>query len=169
MNARHALLCLALVLAGHARAGSQTVFLIRHAEKAQAPAGDPVLSEAGRQRAARLPAMFANARPAAVFSTQYQRTRLTAQPTADAAGVPVTVLAIGKDNTGNYPEQMLAAICGLPNGSTVLVVGHSNTVPAMVSAWTGEPVTEISEGEFDRLFVVRLRDCAGEAWSALRY
>lgn len=169
MNARHALLCLTLSLAGHAQASSQTVFLIRHAEKAQEPAGDPVLSEAGTARAARLPVLFANALPAAVFSTQFQRTRLTAQPTAEAAGVPVTVLAIDKDAADSYPQQVLAAICSLPDGAKALVIGHSNTVPAMVSAWAGEPVPEISEGEFDRLFMVKLRDCTVEGWSDLRY
>lgn len=168
MNARHALLCLILALAGHAQANSQTVFLIRHAEKAQEPAGDPVLSEAGRQRAARLPALLANALPALVIASQYQRTQLSAQPVADAAGLAVTVMAVGKDD-GTYPQRVLDAICALQDGATAVVVGHSNTVPAMVSAWTGEPVAPIADDEFDRLFVVRMRDCTAEAWAALRY
>jgi broad specificity phosphatase PhoE len=169
MNARHALLGVALALAGQVQANSQTVFLIRHAEKAVEPAGDPMLSETGAARAARLPALFANALPAAVFSTQYQRTRLTAQPLADAAGISITVIAVGKDNADSYPQQVLEAICSLPDAATAVVVGHSNTVPAMVSAWTGEPVPAIAEYEFDRLFMVKLRDCAGVDWSELRY
>ena len=165
------LLITAMLLAGVATASaqSQTVFLIRHAEKAAEPATDPMLSDAGTARAARLPELFAYAMPSVVFSTQYQRTRLTAQPVADAAGIPVTVIAISKDTADSYPQQMLEAICGLPDGAKVLVVGHSNTVPAMVTAWTGEPVPEIAEDEFDRLFMVRLRDCASEGWSDLRY
>lgn len=165
------LLIIGLILAGlgTATAQTQTVFLIRHAEKAAEPAADPVLSAAGSARAARLPHLFANAMPAAVFSTQYQRTRLTALALADAAGIPVTVISIGKDDADNYPRQVLDKICALPNGATVLVVGHSNTVPAMVSAWTGEAVPAIADDEFDRLFIVRLRACVSEGWSDLRY
>lgn len=160
---------IALLLAGMVSAQTQTVFLIRHAEKAAEPAGDPVLSEPGFARAARLPQLFANAMPAAVFSTQYQRTQLTAQPVAQAAGLAVTVLAISKDDAEAYPQHVLDGICGLPDGATALVVGHSNTVPAMVSAWTGEPVPPIADDEYDRLFIVRLRDCTSEGWSDLRY
>lgn len=158
-----------LLLAGMVSAQTQTVFLIRHAEKAAEPAADPILSEAGFARAAKLPQLFSNAMPAAVYSTQYQRTQLTAQPLAQAAGIAVTVLAIGKSDAESYPQRMLDNICSLPDGATALVVGHSNTVPAMVTAWTGDPLPAIADGEYDRLFIVRLRDCASEGWSDLRY
>jgi broad specificity phosphatase PhoE len=165
------LIAIGLLLAGlgTASARSQTVFLIRHAEKAAEPGADPVLSEAGTARAARLPGLFANAMPAAVFSSQFQRTQLTAQPVAGAAGIAVTVIAIGKEDADSYPGTVLEKICGLPDGATALVVGHSNTVPAMVSAWTGEPVPAIADDQYDRLFMVRLRACANEGWSDLRY
>ena len=165
------LIAIGLLLAGlgTASAQSQTVFLIRHAEKAAEPTDDPILSEAGSARAALLPGLFANAMPAAVFSSQFQRTRLTAQPVADAVGIPVTVIAIGKESADSYPQTVLESICRLPDGATALVVGHSNTVPAMVSAWTGEPVPAIADDQYDRLFIVRLRGCASEGWSDLRY
>ena len=39
---------------------------------------------------------------------------------------------------------------------TVLVVGHSNTVPAIVERLSGEAPPPIGDSEYDRLFVVTL-------------
>ena len=56
------LLAAALSLLTAASAMAQTVYLVRHAEKADASA-DPVLSEAGQARAAALAAALAEAHP----------------------------------------------------------------------------------------------------------
>jgi len=39
-------------------------------------------------------------------------------------------------------------------GGTILIVGHSNTVPALVKALTGADPGEIAHDSFDQLFVV---------------
>jgi hypothetical protein len=39
-------------------------------------------------------------------------------------------------------------------GESVLVVGHSNTVPQIVQALSGRAVAEMTEEEYDHLFVV---------------
>src|SRR5690348_17209435 len=54
------------------------VILVRHAEKASQTESDPVLSEAGTQRAKDLAAALADAGVGSVITTQLQRTRLTA-------------------------------------------------------------------------------------------
>jgi phosphohistidine phosphatase SixA len=150
-------------------AQSQTVYLIRHAEKATTPTNDPILTAIGYARSARLPALFGKTLPAAVISSQFQRAIMTAQPVADAAGVPVTIISISKDDAASYPKMVLDKICSLPNGTTILVVGHSNSVPEMVSAWTGRPVLPIAETEYDRLFIIRLQDCVARDWTVEQY
>src|SRR5690606_22750256 len=70
-----------------------TAVLVRHGEKAAAPPQDPPLTEAGAARARALLDALADARVNAIYSTNYARTRDTAQPLSDAAGVPVTVIS----------------------------------------------------------------------------
>ena len=50
----------------------------------------------------------------------------------------------------------------LPAGSAVLVVGHSNTVPGIVTALSGQPAADMPETEYDRYTVVLL-DADGAA------
>ena len=83
LRALVALLALAPVArAQSAPAASTTVILVRHAEKAAEPADDPPLTAAGATRADALVDLVKDAGVTAVVSTQFQRTRLTAAPTA---------------------------------------------------------------------------------------
>ena len=79
---------------------AQTVILVRHAEKVDASA-DPLLSEPGVMRAQALAAVTAQADLTHVYSTPLQRTRLTAAPAAEAAGLaasgPVALVGPGAD------------------------------------------------------------------------
>jgi phosphohistidine phosphatase SixA len=135
------------------------VVLVRHAEKATAPADDPPLTAEGRERAKALAAALQDARLGAIITTQWTRTRETAAPAADAAHlVPRVVTA------GGPVEQHAAAVAAAIRheaGKAVLVVGHSNTVPAIITALTGLHVTPICDAAFDDFFVLVP---AGNAW-----
>src|SRR6185369_592218 len=50
-----------------------TVYLVRHAEKAAAPAADPPLLEAGNKRAQELARTLGNAGIKAIFTSQFLR------------------------------------------------------------------------------------------------
>jgi len=167
------IVCTAALLAGllsmPAMAQSQTVFLLRHAEKSSEPSADPELTDAGNARALRLVSLFAQAKPSAVYSTQYRRTMATAAPLAKAMDLPVTVLPVSKENADQYPELLKQAVCALPSGSNAVVIGHSNTLPAIVQAWTGTPVNAIDDKEYDRLFMVKLEKCQAAGSMDLRY
>ena len=134
-------------------AAQPVVFLVRHAERADAgmaaakvTGADPDLSGAGVARANSLAAMLKDARIRTVITTEYKRTRQTGGPVATAAGVPLTVID-SKDVAGAIKT------IGSSTGN-VLVVGHSNTVPEILKGLgVTEPVT-IAEDEFDSLFVV---------------
>jgi len=134
-------------------AAQPAVFLVRHAERADmATAGpammadDPDLSPAGQQRARALAKMLRDAGVGAIYTTEYRRTRLTAAPLAKELAVATTVVP-SKDTAALV--QTLKAAKG-----NVLVVGHSNTLPDIITALgVAEPI-KIEESEFDNLFVV---------------
>jgi phosphohistidine phosphatase SixA len=152
---------------------SATVFVVRHAERAdtapgQAPpsmspsmeAPDPVLSPAGEARAARLAALLREARIARIFTTQYARTRLTATPLANAAKVPIAAVP------ANDIPGLVARLSG-PGGPS-LVVGHSNTIPDILKALGVKESIQIADDEYDNLFVV-VRNAGGSQLVKLRY
>jgi phosphohistidine phosphatase SixA len=134
-------------------ADKQVIFVVRHAERADAGSAgaqmmnaDPPLSPAGKARAERLAASLHDARIAQVFTTELRRTRETAAPTASAAHVePVTVPS--KDVDG-----LIARVTAAKGVS--LIVGHSNTIPEILEKLgVSEPV-QVNDNEFGDLFVV---------------
>lgn len=125
------------------------LFLVRHAEKAAEPPEDPPLTAEGRRRADVLAGLLADAGLDAVWSTDYERTRATAAPVAEGQGLGVEL----------YDPRDLAVLAATlrDRGGRALVVGHSNTTPALVEALGGEPGPPIDEAaEYDRLYVLTL-------------
>lgn len=141
-----------------------TVYVLRHAERAdtEAPARDPHLSAAGHARAAQLADLLIAENITNVFSSDYHRTRETAQPLAGRLG-----LAVQSYDPGALDE--LATKLGDLPGRHV-VVGHSNTTPQLVELLGGVPGTPIDDAvEFDRLYIV-VRHAAGRVTTLhLRY
>jgi broad specificity phosphatase PhoE len=142
--------------AGDVVADATVVVVVRHAEKATDDPRDPTLSDAGRARAQALADALVGAGLDAVYTTQYRRTRLTAAPAAEAAGLEVQVRPVGPGNAASYDADLIREIRALPPGSTVLVVGHSNTVPGLVEALGAQDAADMTESEFDRFTVVLL-------------
>lgn len=141
-----------LLTAGSAMA--QTVYLVRHAEKADA-SSDPVLSEAGQARAAALSALLAEAHPGHVFTSPLQRTRLTAAPTAEFHSV--TVEPVGFDGgTAAHVAAVAERVRALPDDAVVLVVGHSNTIPLIARALGYAEAADMPECEYDRMTMLHL-------------
>ena len=144
-------------------AAQQTVFVVRHAERADTAAGaaptmaaDPELSDAGRARAESLAAALEDAEVVAIFATEFKRTQATAAPLAKALGLQVTTIS------SKEPAKLIEAV--KTAGGSVLVVGHSNTVPAIVKdLGVAAPIT-VGDAEYDNLFVVTI----GAAPSVLR-
>lgn len=147
---------LAMLAAAPALAADTVIVVVRHAEKASDDPRDPSLSDAGQARAQALARSLADAGLDAAYATQFRRTRQTAEPAAQAAGLEVAVRPVSADNAAGDARALLAEIRALPAGSTVLVVGHSNTVPGLVEAFSGQPAPDMPETEYDRYTVVVL-------------
>lgn len=150
-------LLLAVLLLGGAAPlagqGPAAVVVVRHAEKASATERDPVLSEAGQARAGALAAVLADSDPAAVIVTQYQRTRLTAADVTYAGAlVPIEVRT--QPDLAAHAREVAARVAEQPAGSTVLVVGHSDSVHEIILALGGPDVGELCDETYDALFVV---------------
>jgi broad specificity phosphatase PhoE len=147
---------LAVLLTTGQAVAQQTVFLVRHAERADSGAGvattsmtmgaDPDLSEAGRARAESLAAMLKDATLTAIIATEYKRTQQTAAPLAKALGVTVTTIK------ANEPAEVIKAVKAATGN--VLIVGHSNTMPDIIKALGAPPPAAIADNEYDNLFVL---------------
>ena len=128
-------------------AAPHLVIFVRHAEKEEAPKDNPPLTAAGRERAAELvkvvEVLTAKGPLRAIFTTDYLRTRETAAPLAAATHVAPTV-------TNDNPIARIRAI----QGGTVVVVGHSNTLPDFIETLGGAAGIVIADAEFGRLFLL---------------
>jgi broad specificity phosphatase PhoE len=142
---------LLLALAAPA-AAQQVIYVVRHAERADTAGGgtammatDPDLSAAGKARAESLAAMLKDAKIGAIYTTQYKRTKQTAEPLAKALGLtPSEVDA----------RDVAVTIEKLKSGENALIVGHSNSVGAIIKALgVAEPVA-LSDDDYDNLFIV---------------
>ncbi|MGH7552865.1 MAG: SixA phosphatase family protein [Longimicrobiales bacterium] len=156
-----ALACTAVHARVEAQSGTTTVILVRHAERAAEPRDDPGLTAQGEARARALIDAVGKSGIAAIYSTQYLRTRSTAEPLARALGLEVQLVDAGSSPMGSggatHAEQVAERIRRENTGNMVLVVGHSNTVPAIIEALGAGSVGAIQDNEYDNLFIVFLR------------
>lgn len=134
---------------------AQMVIVVRHAERADGGAGtgaamtaspDPELSEAGKVRAQKLAAMLGDAGVVAIYTTEFRRTKDTAAPLAAGTGVAAEVVP------AREATALIEKIKAHKSGA-VVVVGHSNTVPAIIKALGGSAVT-MADNEYDSLYFV---------------
>lgn len=126
-----------------------TIYLIRHAEKADA-SPDTELSEEGKARAQKWKAYFNNKNIAAIYSTPYKRTTATAEPLATANKLAITPY--------NSSELDLKAIGDKHAGKSILIVGHSNTIPKSINKLLAEnKYPDIDESEFGYVYIVTIK------------
>jgi broad specificity phosphatase PhoE len=144
-----------LVIVAHAEAppcdrGATTILIVRHAEK---PGKADSLSAAGFARAKALVHAAGGADLKAIYHSDTNRARLTAEPLAKSLGITPAVYA------AKEAEALVASIFSEHEGEAVLVVGHSNTVARIVAAAGGPQIEDLSENEFDKLFIVTTAPC----------
>ena len=129
---------------------TRVIYIVRHAEKDASP--DPHLSKAGAARAEKLAQVIAHEPIAGVFVTDTNRSRET--------GAPIAALNQIEDTT--YPPldtaKLRSMIDALPAGSNALVVAHSNTISTILESLGAEPVGDLPEDEYTRLYAVVLHN-----------
>lgn len=128
-----------------------TFYLVRHAEKDTSVAENPPLTEIGVQRAKSFAVFFEDKNVETVYSTNYKRTKSTAKFTAESNTVDIQYYEPGALYSESFLEKH--------KGETVLIVGHSNTIPALVNKMLGEKRFDmIPEKEYDHLYIVTIKD-----------
>ncbi|MBK9385858.1 MAG: nuclear transport factor 2 family protein [Planctomycetes bacterium] len=142
-------------ISGEARpaAGSTSptvVYLVRHSEKALESGSDPELSEVGRARSARLVEILRSVPVEALIASQYRRTQQTLAPLAAARGL--TVKTIPADEV----DILAAELRGPLSGRTILLSGHSNTIPELLKLLGVAEPPAIEDRDYSNLFCVVL-------------
>ena len=120
-------------------------YVMRHLQKGDGE--DPPLSAEGRAKAERLAGMFAQGEPAAIYVSTTRRARETAAPLAALRGL--TPKEYDPRDTAALVQRLRA------EPGSVLVVGHSNTVPEIVAQLGGAPrPADIREDRYGDIFRV---------------
>jgi broad specificity phosphatase PhoE len=130
------------------------VIVVRHAEKATEPKDDPPLTAAGQERAKALAATLAESGVTTILTTQWRRTKETAQPLATALGLTPEVVATDSAKGVEVHADEVAQAVGRHPGGVILIVGHSNTVPAIIAALGGPKVEPLADTAYDNLFLL---------------
>ena len=135
---------------------SETVYyFIRHAEKDRSNAENknPELSQQGKIRALNWLYFFREIPLDKIYSTNYKRTIQTVEQIAEEKNIAISYYS---------PENIDAEIFKNQNKNmSILVVGHSNTTPALVNLIIGQNKFEkMDDNDNSSMFVVR--ELAGE-------
>jgi broad specificity phosphatase PhoE len=139
-------------------AQKQRFIIIRHAEKdttvkgSQMMQADPPLNTKGQARAQSLIAKFKKYKISKIYSTNYNRTKSTAQPLANANGLSINEYD---------PRQLKAFADELQTpanySKTILIVGHSNTSPKLVNMLIGKEVyKDLNDSVYNQYWVIKL-------------
>jgi len=129
---------------------TRTVILVRHAERAGGNDPSIGINEAGRCRATVLAGMLSDAKVKSIYTSEIARTQQTAEPLAQKLSIKPDVVP------ASDIDALVAKLRARTEEGTVLVVGHSNTLPVIVERLSGETEPPIGEREYDRMFVVTL-------------
>jgi broad specificity phosphatase PhoE len=139
----------------------QALIIVRHAEKADQTT-DTHLSEAGQARARALAVLLAQSGASAIYATEYTRTTETVKPLADLLGLPIQHLPAA--DTSRLIERLRTRHAQ----ETVVVVGHSNTVPEILKLY-GISIPPIGADDFGNVFVVVPKPDRSPVLLRLRY
>lgn len=130
-----------------------TFYFIRHAEKDRSDSQNknPHLNNNGQLRAQNWNAILSAVNFDAVYSTNYNRTKETAQPTATRNTLALTLYDPNKIDAVHFMAQN--------KGKTVLIVGHSNTTPTFVNAILGANTFKMmSDTDNGNLYIITIID-----------
>ena len=140
-----------------------TVILIRHGERnTPTPTNpDPHLNAVGKARAKSLIHVFGQSAIKAIYRSHFARAKETAQPLATHLGLSVIEI----DEALQTKNDILSNHAG----QTVLVIGHSDTVPDIINRLGAGSLSPIDDSEFDNLFVVKVFGPGRASMTRLKY
>lgn len=128
----------------------QTTFvLVRHSEKADDGTKNPPLNEQGKERSQNLADLLNNQEITALYSTPFKRTQETLQPIAELKNVEV------QSYDPFAKASWLSSLISKHEGGTVVISGHSNTIPNLANALLGkETFSQFDESDYSNLIMI---------------
>jgi len=145
-----------------------TIILVRHAEKDTSAAGstsmsaDPDLSKAGKARAEKLVEALKDYKPDMIYTTNFKRTKATVTPLA--VKFNLRLQRYDQEDQQSFANQLLRM-----NGKTVVVAGHSNTIPALANLLIKEERFQaLDESVYNKIWIIRINNTAISA-SVIEY
>jgi len=128
-----------------------TYYFIRHAEKDRSDSSNknPHLNKIGKLRANQWQSVFSKIGFDAIYSTDYYRTKETAEPTAVNNKLELLIYSPQDIDMTKFLEET--------KGKTTLIVGHSNTTPFFVNNILGKKkYDQIDENNNSNLYIVTI-------------
>lgn len=124
-----------------------TFILVRHAEKGTDDPRDPDLSDAGKQRAQLLANLLKETKVDAIYSTPYKRTKNTVGPLALAKSLEIGSMGVKMEE--------IDALLKKHEGGTIVLAGHSNTIPGIANYLTGtQDYKNFDDSDYDNILIV---------------
>jgi 2,3-bisphosphoglycerate-dependent phosphoglycerate mutase len=138
-------------------AQTTTFILVRHAEKESDGTRDPELSAEGKLRAERFAALVSKTNIDAIYSTDFKRTRNTVTPLALAKALRVNTYSSMK-------AADLEALLAKHTHSTIVLAGHSNTIPEIANALVGEKkFAQFSDDDYGNVLIITVSTVGKDA------
>ena len=139
-----------------------TIFLVRHAERANDGTNNPPISEDGIKRSQKLAETLANSGVTAIYSTDYKRTRSTIEPLAKANNLEIKLYEAMK-------ESELKRIVEENRGGVVVICGHSNTTPWSANFFAGTKLENFNDSDYGNILIVTLWDFGKASLTRVSY
>lgn len=125
-----------------------TFVLVRHAEKESDGTKDPDLTMDGKKRADALVAVLNETKIDAVYSTAFKRTKNTAAPIAEVKALSVLTYEA-------FKESVIDSMLVKHRGETVVLVGHSNSIPWTANYLLGEKrFSDFVDSDYNNLLLI---------------
>ncbi|RTR40842.1 histidine phosphatase family protein [Shewanella canadensis] len=131
------------------------IVLVRHAEKSASTSKDPSLSPKGELRAKSLLSTLEKTRLSGLIATPFKRTQETLHPMSEQRKLPVTIIDINSGITAHIDATVKTIQAQAGN---VLVAGHSNTLPLIISALGGPEIDSIDEDEYSNMYILSMSE-----------
>jgi len=130
-------------------ASSYSIYLVHHTEKLN-DSKNTALTACEQFRAKQLASLLSPTNITQIYSTHHQRTMQTAMPLANQQKVAI------KNYNPKYLEQLSLRL--QHHKANTLVVGHSNTIPRLISLLTKKTVELLPEQNYQQLYQVQYID-----------
>lgn len=140
-----------------------TFILVRHAEKVTDGSKNPELSDEGKKRAIGLAESLTNTSIAAIYSTDFTRTKSTVEPLAKSKSLEVKIY-------DPFKKEDIERILNEHKGRTVVICGHSNNIPGIANYLSGtDAMKDFVDSEYGNLLVVTVSSIGTASVTWLRF